>query len=379
MKKLFLNLFFLLPLLCNSQGFQPLLIEDFNSYSLGNLSTSSESSFNFISFPTDNDNKWAISNECSLNGTQSLGLTNSDGSLCEYKDGTITSNPQILAYSKKILIPSNLKNIAVVFDWKCGGNANDYGMVAFSPSGNYSNTSNWINITNVHDGVANGKFYNRTSPQLASSVINYNILGDSIRIGFKWINNTDATTNFPAWTIDNVVICAIGELSSNLGDTIDQGIMARLSIIGYTGTVVAWEHLTGGVWVELAGSTSSYSLPNNLTEGLHKFRVKLNNNNHLVYNEKTILVNNALSVNKMRESYLNIFPNPNKGEFIIKNIKDGYYHIIITNTVGNVIMNDFVTIKDGEKFRLKDVEQGLYFLNIFNNDFEFKSKFLLLK
>lgn len=379
MKKLFVNLLFSLPLFCFSQGMQPIFTENFDSYSLGNLATTGESTFQMISFPIENDNKWAINNNCSFNGTQSLSLSNSDGSLCEYKDGNITANPQIIAYSKKLLIPVNLNNIAVAFEWKCGGNPNDYGMVVFSPTGNYSSASNWINITNIYDGIANGKYYNRLTQQSASSVINNNVQGDSIRIGFKWLNNTDGNTNFPAWTIDNVVLCAIGKISSNYGDTIAQGIMARLSIVGYTGTVSAWEHYTGGSWVQLAGSTSTYSLPNNLSEGLHKFRVKLNNDNHIVYSEKLILVNNSLSIESFTKSSLNLFPNPNNGKFIINDIKDGNYHVFISDAFGNAVMNELMILNNGENMNLTNLEQGLYFINIFNKDFEYKSKFVIIK
>lgn len=87
------------------------------------------------------------------------------------------------------------------------------------------------------------------------------------------------------------------------------------------------------------------------------------------------------SISENRETIINIFPNPNQGEFHINtgSLCDEEYNILIFNTMGQTVYSensvragkDFVRIKD------RNLKKGTYFIRIKNNNKTAISKFVI--
>ena len=217
---------------------------------------------------------------------------------CTYEDGDYNHAGSVIVYSKKLRIDPVFKNVSLVFNWKSGGNSSDYGMLAYSLSGNYNAASYWTNVTNIYDGVANGKYYNRLSEEYASANMKAIATGDSVRIAFRWINNQNGNINAPGWIVDNLVLCALGEISSSLGDTIAPGLMTRLVITGYTGTVIQCGKNIPRRTVGVSGGKYRFIHDAHTfwRKGLINSGLKIQNGILQTYSEKDILVSSEFSI-----------------------------------------------------------------------------------
>jgi len=321
------------------QVYQPFISETFENYSPGLAGSVTGSTWNTFCISGNCFNNWKVDSNCIIAGNRSMVLTSHLNTDCGYEDANYANPGYIILYSKKILMNNRFKNVSVVFNWKAGGSSYDYGMVAYSAGGNYAQSSDWINVTNEFDGTAYGKYYNRSVVQYSSANMKGISSGDSVRIGFKWITNQDGGVTLPGWLIDNVVFCALGEITSSLGDTLAPGIMSRLTIAGYTGNIIQWERYTGGQWVYLAGNTDTYTTPLNLPEGENKFRIKIQNGLQTTFTEKTILVSSLLSADLRANDNLNcaFIPNPSDGHMKVLNPSGQPAHFIIFSSSGELV------------------------------------------
>lgn len=172
---------------------------------------------------------------------------------------------------------TEMRDIEVAFDWKCGGELNnDFGTVATS----INNGANWI--TDDQGGLYNNGKYSGSPSTIQSESITLpetrNNQSD-FQLAFKWndlgLNNT---SSYPSFVVDNIVIKACpyeGYLSSP-----DQTEPFAWSppTANTTTTITVnethncayfeWEQSTdnGNTWTVIPGETSvSYTTPSNLT------------------------------------------------------------------------------------------------------------------
>lgn len=348
----------------SAQTLQPFLQETFENYSGGPVGQATGAVWENCYLSGDGYNQWIVDSTCALIGNKSLAVTSRLMNGCTYEDGDYSHAGSVIVYSGKIAISPSFKNVTLVFNWKSGGNTFDYGMLSYSLSGNYDAASYWTNVTNIYDGVANGKYYNRSAEQYASANLKEIATGDSIRIGFRWYTNQDGNVSAPGWIVDNLVLCALGEISSSMGDTIVPGIMTRLVLSGYTGTVVQWERYAGGQWIYEAGVTASYSTPINLPEGINKFRVKIQNGIQVTYAEKHLLVSSQYSVNEMNgtKDIFSISPNPGKSHFVVCNPQGKNFDITLFNSFGEPVYSfSFERNENSKDIDLSFLPAGIYY------------------
>lgn len=345
------------------QSYAPFINDSFESYLSGSAATCipewSTCNLSGISY-----NDWRVDTLCNIAGSKSLAVTSQLHSDCIYEDGDNSHQGSVILFSKKVKMNPRFKNVSLVFNWKAGGASTDYGMVAYSTSGNFGLATDWVNVTNTFDGTAYGKYYNRSAIQFSSANMKDIIYGDSVRVGFRWITNQDGNVNAPGWIIDNVVLCALGEINSSLGDSIAPGVMSRLTITGYTGNIVQWERYSGGQWIYLAGSTDSYSTPINLPEGENTFRVKIQNGIQETLSEKTLYVSNSFSINELSKDNMpfNIYPNPGDGNFEITKTVGRQVHLIITDSKSALVYKTVIGIDETlKKIDLSFLQSGNYF------------------
>ena len=351
------------------QVYQPFINESFEGYIPGVANSSANPEWFTTCLSGNCYNDWKIDTSCNITGNKSMAVTSHLLTDCAYDDFDNTHPGNIILFSKKVQMNSRFKNVSVVFNWKAGGNSTDYGMVAFSVSGNYNQLSDWTDVTNTYDGTAYGKYYNRSTLQLTAANMKSIITGDSVRIGFRWITSQVSGVSNPGWIIDDVVLCAFGEINSSLGDSIVPGIMTRLTITGYTGTVIEWERYSGGQWIYLAGNTDSYSTPINLTDGANKFRVKIQNGLQTTYSEKIIYVGAGYGINDRNpaQKEISIYPNPGNGRFTVANPSEKKSIISIFNGEGKIILG--FTLEQGETLKTLDMTSypaGVYFYSVSN-------------
>ncbi|MCF8406005.1 MAG: T9SS type A sorting domain-containing protein [Bacteroidales bacterium] len=101
--------------------------------------------------------------------------------------------------------------------------------------------------------------------------------------------------------------------------------------------------------------------------------------------EETIYVGECLGIGETARSLnLKIFPNPNNGSFVIKldAIEEGRFDMKVMNNIGMVIYaeNDLLISGSWEKeLDLSDLSQGIYFINIYNDDTNILRKLVIRK
>jgi len=366
----------------SGQVYQPFINDSFEGYSGGLAGNATGSLWNTFCLSGNCYNNWKIDSTCIISGNKSVVLTSHLLTDCGYDDANYSNPGNIILYSKKVKLYPRFKNVSLVFNWKAGGSSYDYGMVAYSLNGDYTQISDWTNVTNVYDGTAYGKYYNRSTVQYSSSNMKEISGGDSVRIAFRWITNMDGGVTLPGWIIDNVVFCALGEITSSLGDTLASGVMSRLTLAGYTGTVIQWERYSGGQWIYLAGNTDTYTTPLNLPDGENKFRIRIQNGLQITYTEKTILIGSSMSIDqrlKENEPCL-LYPNPCDGHIKVSNPSGQPAYFKLTDSKGSFIykfsINSGETSKD---MNMCFLPEGIYFYFVKTNNTFQKNKLIILK
>lgn len=84
----------------------------------------------------------------------------------------------------------------------------------------------------------------------------------------------------------------------------------------------------------------------------------------------------------VKNHYIQIYPNPNKGTFelLFSVTKNGYQDIAIYNILGEQIYSDANKVKIGDNrilINIENVEKGLYFININNHSTIYTGKFII--
>lgn len=366
----------------NGQVYQPFINDSFEGYSGGLAGNVTGSSWSTYCLSGNCYNNWKIDSTCIISGNKSAVLTSHLLTDCGYDDADYSNPGNIILYSKKIKMNSRFKNVSLVFNWKAGGSSYDYGMVEYSLSGDYSQISYWTNVTNIYDGTAYGKYYNRSTVQYSCSNMKEVSGGDSVRIAFRWITNQDGGVTLPGWIVDNVVLCALGDITSSLGDTLAFGTMSRLTLAGYTGTIIQWERYSGGQWIYLAGNTDTYTTPLNLQEGENKFRVKIQNALQITYTEKTIVISSSMSIDqRIKEDKTCLFyPNPSDGHVMVSNPSGQPAYFMLTDSKGAFIYEFYLNKGEESKdMNLNFLPQGIYFYFVKMNTSFQKNKLIILK
>ena len=89
-------------------------------------------------------------------------------------------------------------------------------------------------------------------------------------------------------------------------------------------------------------------------------------------------VKNAVSINKLNENNILIYPNPNNGLFTVStgNINSGY-NIKITDALGKIIVSEN-TSENIKEINLNDCAAGIYFVELkFDNGIIYKDKIII--
>jgi hypothetical protein len=122
--------------------------------------------------------------------------------------------------------------------------------------------------------------------------------------------------------------------------------------------------------------TSTDNMPGN---GNNFYRIKVVEKSGEINYSAVVKVNITATT-----SALNVYPNPVTGrviDFTLNNAKQGVYHVAITNTSGQTVHNDAITI-NGNALKqqitlLKKPTPGLYTLQLENGDTMFKTSILV--
>lgn len=133
-------------------------------------------------------------------------------------------------------------------------------------------------------------------------------------------------------------------------------------------------------------SMTSSTLPNPLVSfgiaGMHNFAVIISNSCGTDTHNGSIVVDicNGIEDLEISHSFNTYYDNLNNNitlSFI--NFKQGTYSFNVTNTLGQIIINDKITIASADEniiIPFTEASKGIYLINVFNNDSKFNGKFM---
>jgi len=91
----------------------------------------------------------------------------------------------------------------------------------------------------------------------------------------------------------------------------------------------------------------------------------------------TVTIGEPLSVLDLTNSIqIQLFPNPNNGNFVVSISEAGNYNVVIRNVIGQSIASEILTGTTAE-FILNNVESGIYFATIQSDGFERTEKIII--
>ena len=91
----------------------------------------------------------------------------------------------------------------------------------------------------------------------------------------------------------------------------------------------------------------------------------------------TVTIGEPLSIAALTNSIqIQLFPNPNNGNFVVSISEAGNYNVVIRNVIGQTIKSDLINGTTAE-FRLNNVESGIYFVTIQSDGFERTEKIII--
>jgi len=103
--------------------------------------------------------------------------------------------------------------------------------------------------------------------------------------------------------------------------------------------------------------------------------IVIDSNNCRNYTDTLNFVSNSL--NEMFTNQVNIFPNPNNGNFTMEFLKEGNYQIV--NQLGQVINHFDIQKSENDKLMINNLESGLYFILFTTKQGSFSQKIIVLK
>jgi len=89
------------------------------------------------------------------------------------------------------------------------------------------------------------------------------------------------------------------------------------------------------------------------------------------YIDDVLLIAPPVGLNELTVSDLSIFPNPNNGQFtIVNDAVAGLYTVRVTDLAGRVIMNDAMTLSEGQSraITLENANTGMYLVQLIDED-----------
>lgn len=103
--------------------------------------------------------------------------------------------------------------------------------------------------------------------------------------------------------------------------------------------------------------------------------IVIDSNNCRNYTDTLNFVSNSL--NEMFANQVNIYPNPNNGNFTMEFLKEGNYQIV--NQLGQVINHFDIQKPENNKLMINNLESGLYFIVYITKQGSFSQKIIVLK
>jgi PKD repeat protein len=133
-------------------------------------------------------------------------------------------------------------------------------------------------------------------------------------------------------------------------------------------------------------SMSSSTIANPLVSfgatGMHNFAVIISNSCGTDTHNGSIVVDicNGIEDLEISHSFTSYYDNVNNNIILsFVNFKQGTYSFNVTNTLGQIILNDKINISTNEEkviVPFTDTSKGIYLINVFNNDSKFNGKFM---
>jgi len=133
-------------------------------------------------------------------------------------------------------------------------------------------------------------------------------------------------------------------------------------------------------------SMSSSTIANPLVSfgaaGMHNFAVIISNSCGTDTHNGSIVVDicNGIEDLEISHSFTSYYDNVNNNIILsFVNFKQGTYSFNVTNTLGQIILNDKINISTNEEkviIPFTDTSKGIYLINVFNNDSKFNGKFM---
>ena len=263
------TIFFLLTCSLSVFSQELLFSENFESYSRGDLSTSSGASHWRMIEIDGSANDWGIGEGGSvISGARSLTIRKGS---TDFSYGKISETCEIIAMYNQAIDAGDWQDLKLNFKWKCDGeNNDDYGMLVWSTDG-----TNWQNVNST-------KYQNNASVQTVSNLDFSAADGTQFYIGFKWINDFWSGDN-PPFTIDDLEIRGTappidypfsyrlgsyneiaGTTSTATGDDGAENISLPFTF-NYCGKDYATARISVNGWLEMGQTYTSTGYSNNLS------------------------------------------------------------------------------------------------------------------
>jgi len=132
----------------------------------------------------------------------------------------------------------------------------------------------------------------------------------------------------------------------------------------------------------MSSSTIANPLVSFGAAGMHNFAVIISNSCGTDTHNGSIVVDicNGIEDLEISHSFTSYYDNVNNNIILsFVNFKQGTYSFNVTNTLGQIILNDKINISTNEEkviIPFTDTSKGIYLINVFNNDSKFNGKFM---
>lgn len=214
-----------------------------------------------------------------------------------------------------------------------------------------TDTSNWIEINGIYTATGGekyltiGDFYDNAN----TDTLGINASG-SINGGYYFVDDVSV---IPIDSIPGGIPANAGnDITIGLGDSVFIGQeMYNLNCNWYIGTTLIADSISG-IKVSPA-TTTTYTVEQNLC-------------GTITYDTVTVFVSLTGITENTEQEPINLFPNPNTGEFNLEFKNKGDYTINVTTITGMLVYSGNLTASNGmSNFRL-DISNGVYFVHITN-------------